>query len=239
LDASGGPSNIGGNAVTLIAPEAFTALITGDGDDVIIGNSLNNLIMGGRGNNILDGKAGEDEALYIGGRSLYNLQKLTDGYQITSNVISGGGTDSVFNVEHFNFGTTSLLAKSALDQTQTFASFYDALFDRSADGEGLRYWVDDYFEKGQTILDVALNFVMAPEDNVTLLDNQEFVTRLYNYGLEREPDASGFEYWINELQTQKSNRGEILLGFVQSNEFINNRLDLVSIQVSQLGDIWA
>jgi hypothetical protein len=80
---------------------------------------------------------------------------------------------------------------------------------------------------------------MAPEDNVTLLDNQEFVTRLYNYGLEREPDASGFEYWINELQTQKSNRGEILLGFVQSNEFINNRLDLVSIQVSQLGDIWA
>ena len=239
LDASIGLSNIGGNAVTLTAAEAFTALITGDGADVIIGNSLNNLLMGGRGNNILDGKAGEDQALYIGGRSLYNVQKLSDGYQITSNVISGGGTDSVFNVEHFNFGTTSLLAKSALDQTQTFASFYDALFDRAADAEGLRYWTDDYFEKGQTVVDVALGFVTAKEDNVVSLSNQEFVTRLYTYGLEREPDAPGFAYWMNELQTQQAHRGDILLGFVQSNEFINNRLDLVSIQVSQLGDIWA
>ena len=144
----------------------------------------------------------------------------------------------MFNVQNFNFGSTSLLAKSALDQTQTFGSFYDALFDRAADGEGLRFWTDAYFESGQTELDVALGFVTAPEDNVASLNNQEFVTRLYVFGLERAPDAPGFEFWTSALETQQANRGDILLGFVQSTEFIDNRLDQVSIQVSQLGDIW-
>jgi len=239
LDMSGGASAIGGVGITLTGLDAFRNLFGGDGDDHLIGNDLDNHLLGGRGNNVIDGGAGWDTALYIGGRSFYSVQKLNDGYQVSSNVISGGGTDSVFNVQNFNFGATSLLAKSALDQTQTFGSFYDALFDRAADGEGLRFWTDAYFDSGLTELDVALGFVTAPEDNVASLNNQEFVTRLYVLGLERAPDAPGFEFWTNALQTQQVNRGDILLGFVQSTEFIDNRLDQVSIQVSQLGDIWA
>lgn len=238
LDASIGLSNIGGNAVTLTAPEAFTALITGDGDDVIIGNSLNNLLMGGRGSNILDGGDGFDTAHYIGGRSMYRVEVGQDGYVIYSDVLSGGGTDRLFNVEAFSFGSTALFAKSALDETLAFGAMYNAMFDRGADADGLRFWTDSYFDANQSEAAVALGFTQAKEAGTDELTNTQFVNRLYEYALDRDADESGFDFWMQALDSSIANRGDVLLGFVQSSEFTVNKLDLVSVQVSHLGDIW-
>ena len=239
LDLSGGSSQVGGLALSLVDPEAFQRLFAGDGDDLLIGNALDNQLMGGRGSNMINGGDGSDTALYIGVRSFYSVQLTDQGYEIVSNVLSGGGTDELVDIESFMFGSTSLLAKSALDQTQTIASYYDAMFNRGADGQGLRYWVDDYFDQGMSELQIAQGFANATEDNVASLTIDEFVTRLYEFGLERNPDEAGFEYWTSQLETQQVTRGSVLLNFVISEEFIDNRLDLVSVQVSQLGDIWA
>jgi Ca2+-binding RTX toxin-like protein len=239
LDLSGGTSQIGGVGVSLVAPHTFQGLFAGDGDDRLIGNALDNQLMGGRGSNLIDGGAGTDSALYIGGRSLYSVQLSDQGYEVVSNVLSGGGTDQLIDIESFNFGTTSLLVKSALDQTQTIASYYDAMFNRGADGQGLRYWVDDYFEQGMSESQIAQGFANASEDDVASLTIDEFVTRLYEFALERNPDEAGFEYWTSQLETQQASRGSVLLNFVISEEFVANRLDVVAVQVSQLGDIWA
>ena len=239
LDLSGGSSQVGGLALSLVDPEAFQRLFAGDGDDVLIGNALDNQLMGGRGSNMINGGDGSDTALYIGGRSFYSVQLTDQGYEVVSNVLSGGGTDELVDIESFMFGSTSLLAKSALDQTQTIASYYDAMFNRGADGQGLRYWVDDYFDQGISELQIAQGFTNATEDNVASLTIDEFVTRLYEFGLERNPDEAGFEYWTSQLETQQASRGSVLLNFVISEEFIANRMDVVSVQVSQLGDIWA
>jgi hypothetical protein len=153
--------------------------------------------------------------------------------------LSGGGLDELVDIESFSFGTTSLLAKSALDQTQTIASYYDAMFNRGADEEGLVYWIGDYFDKGMSEAQIAQGFANASEDGVASLTIDEFVTRLYEFGLERSPDEAGFEYWTSQLNTQQESRGSVLLNFVISQEFVYNQLDLVSMQVSQLGDIWA
>ena len=239
FDLSGGSSYIGGVEVLLVEAQAFHRLLAGDGDDKLIGNALDNQLMGGRGSNLIDGGAGSDTALYIGGRSYYSVQLTEQGYKVVSNVLSGGGSDELVDIELFNFGTTSLLAKSALDQTQTIASYYNAMFNRGADGEGLRYWIDDYFDQGMSEAQIAQGFTNANEDGVASLTIDEFVTRLYKFGLERNPDEAGFEYWTTQLDTQQESRGSVLMNFVISQEFVYNQLDLVSMQVSQLGDIWA
>jgi len=239
FDLSGGSSYIGGVEVLLVEAQAFHRLLAGDGDDQLIGNALDNQLMGGRGSNLIDGGAGSDTALYIGGRSYYSVQLTEQGYKVVSNVLSGGGSDELVDIELFNFGTTSLLAKSALDQTQTIASYYNAMFNRGADGEGLRYWIDDYFDQGMSEAQIAQGFTNANEDGVASLTIDEFVTRLYKFGLERNPDEAGFEYWTSQLDTQQESRGSVLMNFVISQEFVYNQLDLVSMQVSQLGDIWA
>lgn len=239
LDLSGEASRLGAVAISLEDTASFRHLFAGDGNDRLVGNTLDNELMGGRGNNAIDGGAGRDTALYIGGRSGYSVQQTGESYEVVSRVLAGGGTDALSNIEAFRFGSTSLLAKSALDQTQTFGSFYDAMFNRGADGQGLRFWTDAYFDDGATEVDVALGFTSASEDGVANLTTDQFVTRLYEYGLERTPDAAGFAFWSSALQTQAANRGQVLLGFVHSEEFITNRLDLVSVQVAQLGDIWA
>ena len=239
FDLSGGTSQIDGVEVLLVDPQAFHGLFAGDGNDHLIGNALDNQLMGGRGSNLIDGGAGSDTALYIGGRSSYSVQLTEQGYEVISLVLSGGGSDELVDIESFSFGTTSLLAKSALDQTQTIASYYDAMFNRGADEEGLVYWIGDYFDKGMSEAQIAQGFANASEDGVASLTIDEFVTRLYEFGLERSPDEAGFEYWTSQLNTQQESRGSVLLNFVISQEFVYNQLDLVSMQVSQLGDIWA
>jgi subtilisin-like proprotein convertase family protein len=239
FDLSGGTSQIDGVEILLVDPQAFHGLFAGDGNDHLIGNALDNQLMGGRGSNLIDGGAGSDTALYIGGRSSYSVQLTEQGYEVISLVLSGGGSDELVDIESFSFGTTSLLAKSALDQTQTIASYYDAMFNRGADEEGLVYWIGDYFDKGMSEAQIAQGFANASEDGVASLTIDEFVTRLYEFGLERSPDEAGFEYWTSQLNTQQESRGSVLLNFVISQEFVYNQLDLVSMQVSQLGDIWA
>lgn len=240
LDLSGGPSHIGGIRVTLVDPQAFKTLITGDGNDVLIGNALDNLLLGGRGSNLLDGGTGTDTAQYIGGRSMYDvMQNGTGGYTVVSTVLSGGGTDQLALIENLTFGSTTLVAKSALDQTETVGSFYDAMFDRGADGGGLKYWTNTVLDGANTELSVATYFTESPEDGTASLTNAQFVTRMYAFGLDRTPDQAGFTYWVGLLDTQQVTRGQVLLSFVDSAEFNQNEADMVAVQIANLGDIWA
>lgn len=52
-----------------------------------------------------------------------------------------------------------------------------------------------------------------------------FVTRLYNLCLDREPDASGFQYWTTRLTTGEISGSKCAYGFVFSNEYINKNYD--------------
>ena len=239
LDLSGGASSIGGISVTLTDPQAFKKIITGDGNDTLIGNTLDNLLMGGRGSNVMDGREGFDTAQFIGGRSMYDvIQNGVGGYQVTSGVLSGGGVDQLTYIEQMCFGTTTLVAKSALDQTQSVGSMYQAMFDRGADAGGLKYWTNSILDSANSELSVATAFTQSQEDDVVSLTNAQFVTRMYTDGLDRQPDQAGYDYWLTALNTQAVDRGQVLLSFIGSNEFVNDRLDMVAVQVANLGDIW-
>lgn len=239
LDLAGGESHIGGTTVTLADAHAFKTIISGDGNDILIGNALDNLLMAGRGNNTLDGGGGIDTAQLIGSRSMYDVVQNSQGdYHILSTSLSGGGLDVLTNIENLRFGTIELVMKSALDQTETVASLYEAMFDRGADAGGLRFWTDSVLGGMNSELSVATFFTQAPEDSVAQLTNAQFITRMYEYGLDRAPDQAGYTYWLNLLNTQQATRGEILLSFVDSTEFNQYEVDMVTVQIADLGNIW-
>lgn len=238
LDLSGGASHIGGTAITLTDPNAFKKILSGDGNDQLIGNVLDNLLMGGRGNNVLDGAAGFDTAQYIGGRSLYDVELIGGTYQVKSLVLSGGGTDTLSHIEQLTFGTTTLVAKSALDQSETVGGFYDVMFDRAPDAGGLKFWTNSIVDYGNSELTVAEAFTQATEDGANTLTNAQFVTLMYQNAFARTPDQAGFDFWVGALDAKLIDRGEVLLGFVDSPEFTQNELDMIAVRIADLGDIW-
>jgi len=112
INLSASQASFGGVAVNLADPAAFRDVFTGDGNDTIIGNSAGNLIMAGRGSNIVDGGAGFDIARFIGDRSGYSLGAEGDALVVNSLVLSGGGSDQVRDVELLHFSDQAVLANA-------------------------------------------------------------------------------------------------------------------------------
>ena len=238
LNLSSGESILDGLKISLKDPAGFRNLTSGDGNDRLIGNSSDNVLLGGRGNNYIDGGLGIDTAAFIAHRSHYDVEQSDQGLRVTSKALSGGGVDVIQNVETLKFGDVILPTLSALNQTQTVASFYDALFDRTPDIDGLEQWVDAVLENKLSERDVALGFTMANEGGVSSLSNDAFLTQLYRFALERDPDREGYQLWSDVLASGQANRGDVLIAFVYSPEYQADAVDLVARDLSKLGDFW-
>lgn len=94
---------------------------------------------------------------------------------------------------------------------------YDAAFDRDADGAGLGFWLDRQ-ELLQTE-QIADSFVGSKEFQQLhgKIEQAAFVDLMYHNVLEREADAAGRDYWIEQLAEGES-QGAIMVGFVTSDE---------------------
>ena len=51
-----------------------------------------------------------------------------------------------------------------------------------------------------------------------------FLTRLYRVVLDREPDESGMEFWLNKLKSGELTTSDVARDFLMSEEFINRNL---------------
>lgn len=98
---------------------------------------------------------------------------------------------------------------------------YRAYFDRSADQGGLDFWLEQ-FVGGADLGTLSQEFVGSAEFQNTYgsLDDAEFVDLVYNNVLDREAEPEGRAFWINQLATQTLNRGQVMIGFSESAEFI-------------------
>lgn len=117
---------------------------------------------------------------------------------------------------------------------------YRAFFDREPDLEGIKYWIgvsQGSLDGNQySTLQIARFFVDAsPEFERTYADapdNSVFLTRVYQNVLGRQPDAAGFNYWLDILNgsnetgnnpTSKiGDRGEVIFYVAVNQEFINS-----------------
>jgi hypothetical protein len=113
------------------------------------------------------------------------------------------------------------------------AQVYVGLLARDADYNGFRGWLN-YVESGATELQIVSDFLQSAEFQNSFganLDNGQFVTRMYENVLLRQPDTSGYAGWKADLDNGSLTRPQVALGFLQSQEFQSlaasqNRIDI-------------
>lgn len=121
------------------------------------------------------------------------------------------------------------------------ARLYGGAFGRQPDVEGVNFWIDQA-EKGQSRLEAAFYFLDSPEFTFNFGDddrmsNERFVDVMYNNVLGRGQDASGFDFWVRQMDNGLS-REETLIYFADSAENIARSGYLDSFREVSDGD-WA
>ncbi len=98
---------------------------------------------------------------------------------------------------------------------------YRAYFNRSADQGGLDFWLEQ-FVGGAGLGTLSQEFAGSAEFLGTYgaLDNAGFVDLVYLNVLGRLPDAAGRAFWLDRLDSGTNTRGEVMIGFSESPEFI-------------------
>ncbi len=97
--------------------------------------------------------------------------------------------------------------------------FYQLCLDRNPDDNGLDGWVSALLDGSQTGSDVAYGFIFSAEFEEKNTRNSEFLEVLYKAFFDRNPDPSGRDIWLAELDAGQD-RLEVLNGFINSPEFI-------------------
>lgn len=112
----GGVSSLAGTTLTLGPGTWIEEAATGDGADSIVGNDLDNILRGGRGDDTLDGEAGLDIAVFAGGREGYEVSFAGSDVYVTD-VLPGSegdeGTDELSGIEIVVFRNKALSVTTA------------------------------------------------------------------------------------------------------------------------------
>ena len=116
------------------------------------------------------------------------------------------------------------------------ARLYFAYFLRVPDYAGLDFWLR-YRRAGHTLDEISAFFAQSAEfqTNYGALDNGQFVTLVYQNVLGRAPDAGGFAFWKNELDTGARTRGQVMLGFSESEEYGGSSGSMVYVAMMYFG----
>ena len=98
---------------------------------------------------------------------------------------------------------------------------YVNMMGRPSDKQGMDNWVYQMSSDRMSGTDVAKFFYSSPEFTKISagLTNQQYVTRMYNTILGREPDTAGFNNWVNALDAKTLTREQIFTQFLQSAEW--------------------
>lgn len=118
------------------------------------------------------------------------------------------------------------------------ARLYKAFFLRVPDTAGLWNWVAAT-SAGMTLAEVAGHFANSSEfrNRYGALDNGAYVDLVYRNVLERDPDPEGRAAWLRELDSGSMTRGELMLGFSESNEYRTKNtawVDVVLVYLAML-----
>jgi hypothetical protein len=196
----------------------FENCVGSAGNDLIIGNNLNNVITGGAGDDTIDGVSGLDTCTYSGVASAYSITNsaaLT--WTVRDTINNRDGTDTLTHISRLQFTNTNV----ALDigPTQTAGSvymLYQATFNRTPDAAGLGYWINAVDKGANIITNVAASFVTSPEFVAKYgsnPSNASYVDNLYQNVLHRAGESGGVAYWNQQLNTGAATKAFVLEQF--------------------------
>jgi len=204
-------------------------------NDMARGLGGNDVFIGNKGDDYFDGGLGIDTMKFSGPKAQYTINVNADiesksiigkyfkGVTISDTVVGRDGVDSAIDVERFVFSDTAVSADASGNAGKAYR-VYKAAFARdpmSGDQAGLGYWIAQ-IDSGMDMVEVAARFIDSPEFR-TLYgqnpSNADFLTKVYTNVLGRTPDQGGYNWWLNELNTNPSKtKAKVLADFAESGE---------------------
>ncbi len=133
----------------------------------------------------------------------------------------GGGRPLAEISEHFSRSPEFQAKYGSLTDQEYVELVYDNVLDRAPDAGGRAFWVD-WLGAGGSRGAMMAQFSESPE-NVAATDGRVKATMLYLGLLRRIPDASGLDWWSDQLQNGMPWR-TAMQGFLYSDEY-QRRLD--------------
>jgi hypothetical protein len=67
------------------------------------------------------------------------------------------------------------------------------------------------------------------------LSNEAFVELIYNNILGRAPDSGGYAVWVGELNSGRETRGQVMVGFSESDEYKSTSSHEVFVTMMYVG----
>ena len=195
-------------------------LTGGSGNDRLDGGEGNDVLVGGAGNDTLVGGDGLDSARYTGSRADYTVTRAAGVFQVVDKRSSAGdGSDTLAGVERLVFADGAMALDIDGVAGQAFR-IYRAAFDRLPDMKGMGFWLQA-MDQGSTLVDIAAGFAASKEFTEvygSAPTNAEIVTRFYTNILHREPEAAGYAYWLDILDSKKASLPAVLAAISESME---------------------
>ncbi len=205
-----------------------TLMRTWAGNDKVYDVGANSL----RGASI-DGGAGLDFSHYTGKRSDYVIQLLSSNeatVKSSSTLSQNILADTLKNFERLVFSDLSVALDISGDAGQAYR-IYKAAFNRTPDAGGLGYWIEQ-MDKGMDLIEVSARFIDSREFRDLYgaePSNADFLAKVYTNVLGRTPDQGGFDWWLNEMNTNPSKtKAKVLADFSESAENLAGTAPLVA-----------
>jgi hypothetical protein len=109
---------------------------------------------------------------------------------------------------------------------------YAAYLGRIPDKGGLTYWIGKK-RRGTALSTISSNFAGSSEFKTKYgsLTNRAFVELVYQSVLGRPGEASGITYWTAKLDAKTRTRGQVMVGFSESNEYQRKQANRVTVIV--------
>ena len=197
---------------------ASDSLEGGTGDDTINGGDGNDGINAGSGHNIVNGGAGTD-TIYIGDLASVVIEHVGDALRITykNDPTTSNTLTSVERLSLGGFLTYALDVDGVAGQAYRI---YQAAFNRTPDGRGLAYWIEQ-MDKGMGLTEVAAQFIASNEFKASYgaaPTNAQLLDKVYNNILHRAPDPAGFNYWLDILDRHVQSVPQTLALISESSE---------------------
>ena len=127
----------------------------------------------------------------------------------------------------------------ALANVDPTIRLYSAYLVRVPDAGGLNFWLRRR-RAGYTLSRISSFFEDSSEFTTRYgtLTNRQFVEQIYRNVLGREGEESGIAYWTRQLDLRRKDRGQVMINFSESSEYIRvvaDRVDAAAVLIHVIG----
>jgi hypothetical protein len=197
-------------------PEVFQSTSQGspNNDSFVDTQNLNQMVIGGSGS----------DSFKASGRHFFDYDVEKKNNQTILRRYDNDEVDILIDIEKIYFSNNKVISFDHTQQAGKALRIYKAAFNRDpmkSDQGGLGFWIAK-MEQGMDQLEVSARFVDSDEFRSlygTNPTNAQFLTKLYQNVLGRAPEATGYNWWLNELNTNPSKtKAKALADFAESGE---------------------